>query len=66
MNDYNVNLNSAECLKSMTHFGFDRVHNICTGAVIDVPWGMFEYATVLLAFALACCLFFLVVLVWRL
>lgn len=66
MNDYNVNLNSAECLKSMAHFGFERVHNICTGAVVDVPWGAIEYAGATFLTALVCALLSLFVVVWRL
>lgn len=38
-----INANVAECLKTMSHFGFSRVHNICTGAVIDVPWGIGDW-----------------------
>jgi len=34
-----VNVNSAECLKTATNIGYDTVHNICSGAATNVPWG---------------------------
>lgn len=39
MANYDVNVNAAECIRSATHIGFERIHNICSGAVVDVPWG---------------------------
>jgi hypothetical protein len=38
-----VNANIAECLKTATHLGFNRVHNVCTGAQTDVPWGGIDW-----------------------
>lgn len=32
-----VNVNSAECLKTATNIGYDTVHNICSGAATNVP-----------------------------
>lgn len=34
-----INANVAHCLQSANYVGYTRVHNICTGAVTDVPWG---------------------------
>lgn len=45
MNDHNVNL--AQCLVNATHWGFTRVHNVCSGVVHDVPWGAMDYLGVL-------------------
>jgi hypothetical protein len=43
MTDYSVNLNQAECLKSMSHFGYERIHNVCNGTFVDVQWGIGEW-----------------------
>lgn len=43
MTDHTVALNSADCIKSMMHFGFSRIHNICSGTIVDVPWGMMDW-----------------------
>jgi hypothetical protein len=53
MNSYDVNLNSADCLTTMTHFGFNRVHNICTGTATDIPWGAMDWGLGLFVSALA-------------
>ncbi len=34
-----VNVNSADCLRTATNIGYDTVHNICTGTSTNVPWG---------------------------
>lgn len=47
------NVNAAECLRDVTWFGSTQVHNICTGAVTSVPWGMSEWATTALLGLLA-------------
>jgi hypothetical protein len=39
--DLNVNL--AKCLKESTDFGVNHIHNICTGSVVDVPWGSVDW-----------------------
>ncbi len=44
MSDATVNLNQAECLKSVSHWGFTRVHNVCNGNVVEVPWSALDYA----------------------
>lgn len=41
--DTNVNLNAANCLKSVSDFGVEHVHNICTGTITDVPWGSADW-----------------------
>lgn len=38
-----LNENVAHCLKSMEHFGFSRVHNLCTGTFTDVPFGVIDW-----------------------
>lgn len=38
------------CLYRYAHWGFDRYHNVCTGAApIDVPWGWPDYLFAVLA-----------------
>lgn len=39
-----LNLNSADCLQTVNDIGVSHIHNICTGAVIDVPWGSLDWA----------------------
>lgn len=39
------NVNAAECLRDVTHFGSTAVYNICSGAITNVPWGIGEWAT---------------------
>lgn len=56
--DHTLNLNSAECIRTAAHWGLTRTHNICSGAVSDVPWGALDYAGAILiggfaAFAVA-------------
>ncbi len=34
-----VNLATEKCLKTATYVGYERVHNICKGTFVDVPWG---------------------------
>lgn len=43
-----INANMAECIRSATHIGFNRHHNICNGTIYDVPWGMGDWIMVLL------------------
>ena len=53
--DGNLNLNTADCLRSASDFGVTHVHNICTGAVTDVPWGSLDWVA---AFAVATIIIF--------
>lgn len=39
------NVNAAECLRDVTQFGSTQIHNVCSGAVTTVPWGLSEWAT---------------------
>jgi hypothetical protein len=39
-----VNLNHADCLRSVTDFGKTTVHNICNGSISEVPWGSVDWA----------------------
>lgn len=34
-----LNVNAAECIRTSMHFGFTKMHNICSGVITDVPWG---------------------------
>jgi hypothetical protein len=44
MSNYDVMLNSASaCLRSVSHIGYERVHNVCSNTVTDVPWGPFGW-----------------------
>lgn len=38
-----INLNSAKCLKTMSHWGYDQVHNVCNGAQYSISWGALDY-----------------------
>jgi hypothetical protein len=42
-----INLNHADCLRSVTDFGKTTVHNICNGSVNEVPWGSADWALAL-------------------
>lgn len=42
-----LNLNHANCLQSATDFGKTTVHNICNGAISEVPWGSADWAVAL-------------------
>lgn len=48
-----LNVNAAQCMKTASHFGFERVHNVCTKTVTDVPWGSADWAAVGVAAVLA-------------
>lgn len=37
-----LNHNAAECIKSVSNFGFTTYHNICNGTSVNVPWGMVD------------------------
>lgn len=39
-----MNLNHADCLRSVSDFGSTTVHNICSGATHTVPWGSADWA----------------------
>lgn len=44
MNQTDVNLNHADCLRSVSDFGKTTVHNICNGSISEVPWGSADWA----------------------
>lgn len=39
-----ANVNSTQCLKTMTHAGYEVVTNVCSGKVTTVQWGLFDWA----------------------
>lgn len=39
----NVDLNKVECLVKQTEFGYEKITNVCTGAVSTVDWTTLEY-----------------------
>lgn len=46
----NINLsteNVEECIKTMTHWGYNTYNNICNGAVSQVDWGSMDYVAYL-------------------
>ncbi len=43
-----LNLNSADCLKTVRDIGVNHIHNICTGAVTDVPWGSLDWFVIII------------------
>ena len=38
-----VNLATEKCLKTATYIGYDRIHNVCKGTFLDVPWGTADW-----------------------
>ncbi|RVO55127.1 hypothetical protein CN090_04205 [Sinorhizobium meliloti] len=42
-NTHDVTVNSADCIKTMTSWGYDTVHNVCAGTATQVPWGTLDY-----------------------
>jgi hypothetical protein len=38
-----LNLNHADCLRSVSDFGKTTVHNICSGSISEVPWGSADW-----------------------
>jgi hypothetical protein len=48
--DTNVALAKSECIQTVTHFGYNSFHNICTGAVMNLHWGLGDWAV----FGVAC------------
>ena len=38
-----INLNSAECIKTQANIGETVYHNICTGAIQTVNWGSADW-----------------------
>lgn len=44
--DQTINANLAQCIQKMTHVGFTRVHNVCSGSVTDVPWGLGDWVLI--------------------
>lgn len=45
-----INLNSAECIKNVTHLGYESYHNICSGAITTIPWGFFDWFGMVILF----------------
>lgn len=39
-----INLNSAQCIRTMSDWGQDTVHNICNGSQTVIQWGTMDYA----------------------
>jgi hypothetical protein len=35
-----ANINSADCIRAVSHFGEVAYHNICKGTITTVPWGI--------------------------
>ena len=56
----NVNLNQADCLRSVADFGQTTVHNICNGKLSVIPWGSVDWAVafgLMAFFVVIVCLF---------
>lgn len=56
-----LNLNATECLVRRIDFGVMHIHNVCNGSVVDVPWGMTDWAAVALISGIGGACFFLLV-----
>lgn len=44
MDTINLNQNVADCIKEVGKIGYNEYHNICTGSVTNVGWGLGDYA----------------------
>lgn len=44
---YDVNINQSECLRTVVDIGVNHIHNVCTGAVTDLSWGIVDWANAL-------------------
>ncbi|UXS01676.1 hypothetical protein [Agrobacterium tumefaciens] len=55
-----VDLNMAQCLRDVSRFGYNEIHNVCTGAVTTVPWGILEWfgVAILLSIPITITLFY--------
>lgn len=43
-----INLNTADCLRTVTNVGHFDVYSVCTGSVVYVPWGADNWAACVL------------------
>ncbi len=55
--DHTVTLNKAECFRDVNYIGWTEVHNVCTGTVSAVPWGVggWAVAVMVVLFGLMAC-----------
>ncbi|WP_439538721.1 hypothetical protein [Sphingomonas sp.] len=67
-----ANLNSVQCIVTKNHFGYDVVHNICTGTTTRLEWALGDWAgaaglslVALLGLAVVGLLIVLVASMWR-
>lgn len=44
-----MNVTHTDCLTTTNDIGRHVVHNICTGATIDIPWGTADWLIAILA-----------------
>jgi hypothetical protein len=51
MDEHTVNLNSAQCIHSISHWGETAYQNICTGTLAHVPWGSGDYALAIFGYS---------------
>ena len=41
--EVDANLNSVDCIVTKTHFGYDTIINICTGAQQSIDWAFGDW-----------------------
>ena len=49
---YNINLNTAQCIKETSNFGSNIYYNICDGSNHLVPWGTLDWVMPILGITL--------------
>ena len=69
MADSTINATIAHCMKSVHDFSVTHVHNICTGAITDVPWGMVDWFAIIGATGIGAGMFLMAsslgIMMWR-
>lgn len=43
MIESNINTWQSECTKTSYPLGYEKIHNICTGETVQIPWGAPEW-----------------------
>lgn len=38
-----ANLNNVNCLVTKSHFGYDTIHNLCTGTITELAWSVGDW-----------------------
>ncbi|UJW87926.1 hypothetical protein [Devosia sp. SL43] len=41
-----LNQNATQCIRTVSEWGADHIHNICSGTTTTLPWGLGGWAVV--------------------